>query len=420
MMTTVDDDLGDDAPTDLANPLLRPLEPVELDLLDAIWDPISRETAQWPVWDYVSRTLYKGPARVRDAGAILASLPIMPDPMAGSLFGRCYGLVWQSGNGPGVADDDHVGLTIAGFVRLSERHAPLRLLADSLSGIISSLAAAERDTVPDPRQVVRPNVPLTPFIRDLTTGTVSHSIPLPAQVVLDVLMREHAPLGVMLGAEPPVARPTMFLRPYGGLTGAEDYLERINFLSQRRQRPAPTRRGEELAQTLDYVSHVFAVHPAWPMGPLLGNLDLETAVTLAADVTTQVEFSHRLSALATVLSGLRVPKPDQEALQRHHLDSKAGPLIRLSVWLEDFIQDDGGRQRALGAVEDIRSANDLRVLAQHGGTKPRTRATQACSRLGIEDPIRNWGQAWETVRARVADAFDVVRQEMTAQPERND
>lgn len=414
----VEDDLVDDAATDQPNPLLRPLEPVELELLEAIWDPIARETAPWPVWDYVSRTLYKGPSQVRDAGAILASLPMMPGPMAGALVGRRYGLVWQSGNGPFVADDDHVGLTIAGFMRLAEHHAPLKLLADRLVGIINSLVNAERDTVPDPRQVVRPGLPLTPFIHDLTTETAILSIPIPAPVIVDLLIREHAPLGVIFGAEPPVVRPTPSLRLYSGLTSAEDYLDRINQMYQNGQRPAPTRRGDELAQTLDYVSHVFAAHKAWSNGPLLGTVDLETAGALAADVSNSTEFAHRLSALSIVLARLQVPELDEATLRRHDLGTvtKPGPLVRLRVWLKEYLQDDAGQQRAVDAIKDIQSANDLRVLAQHGGTTPRIKATRAASRLGIEDPIRDWGQAWDTARARVADAFDVIRQEIAAQP----
>jgi len=415
-MVGVNDDLGDDVTT-LANPLLRSLAPVELDLLDAIWDPIARETAPWPVWDYVSRTLYKGPLRVRDAGAVLASMPTMPDPMLGAFHGRAYGLVWRDAFGPGPAGEERVGLTIAGLVRLSERHAPLKVLADDITEIIRSLAAAERDTIPDPREAVRPDIPLNSLIQGITAGTANHSIPIPAAVVLDVLMREHAPLMITDGPEPK-ARPTMYVRPYSELAGADDYLARIALMSQRRLRPAPIRRGNELVQTLDYVSHVFEMHPAWMMGPLVVTHDLETASTLSADVTNQVEFSHRLSALATILAGLQVPQLNPNTLKDRN--DRPGSLIRLGVWLKDLIQDEGGSQRAAEAVKDIRSANDLRVQTQHAGTKPRNKATQARSRLGIEDPIRDWGLAWEIVRARVADAFDIIRQEVAAQPRNTD
>jgi hypothetical protein len=418
MMAGVNDDLGDDAATTPANPLLRPLEPVELDLLEAIWDPIAREVAPWPVWDYVSRTLYKGPLRVRDAGAVLASMPRMPDPMLGALDGRAYGLVWRDAIGPGPAGEEHVGLTIAGLVRLSEWHAPLKVLADHLTEIISSLAAAERDTIADPLHAVRPALALDSYIQGITVRTADHLIPIPAPVVLAILRREHAPLMITAGSESPKARPTIYVRAYSELAGADDYLERIALMSQRRERPAPIRRGEELVQTLDYVSHVFEVHPAWTMGPLVVTHDLETASTLSADVTNQVEFSYRLSALASILAGLQVPELNPNHLKQH--DTRPGPLIRLADWLKDFIQDEGGGQRAAEAIKDIRSANDLRVQTQHTGTKPRNRATQARSRLGIEDPIRDWGLAWEIVRARVADAFDIIRNEVAAQPKNTD
>jgi len=91
-------------------------------------------------------------------------------------------------------------------------------------------------------------------------------------------------------------------------------------------------------------------------------------------------------------------------------------LNRLIIWLKESLPDEAGRQRALDAVEDVKSVKDLRNQAQHSGTDPRKRVTRACIRLGIEDPIRNWPRAWEIVRARAADAFDVIRQEVAAQP----
>ena len=420
MMAGVNDDLGDDAATTPANPLLRPLEPVELDLLEAIWDPIAREAAPWPVWDYVSRTLYKGPLRVRDAGAVLASMPRMPDPMLGALDGRAYGLVWRDALGPGPAGEEHVGLTIAGLVRLSERHAPLKVLADHLTEIISSLAAAERDTIADPRQAVRPAIALDSHIQGITVRTADHLIPIPAPVVLDILRREHAPLMITAGPESPKARPTIYVRAYSELAVAEDYLERIGLMSQRRERPAPIRRGEELVQTLDYVSYVLAAHPAWKqsqIGRLLGTFDLETAANLAANASNQAEFKTRLSALATILDGLQTPEPSQQALASWS-DKQNPPksLNRLETWLTEVLQDDAGRQRALEAIKDIKGAKDLRNHDQHSGTKLRRKAAQACNRFGIEEPIRDWSGAWEIVRARVADAFDVIRQEVVAQP----
>jgi hypothetical protein len=147
----------------------------------------------------------------RRRSCVLASMPRMPDPMLGALDGRAYGLVWRDALGPaGPAGEEHVGLTIAGLVRLSERHAPLKVLADHLTEIISSLAAAERDTIADPRHAVRPAIALDSHIQGITARTADHLLPIPAPVVLDILRREHAPLMITVGPESPKARPTIY------------------------------------------------------------------------------------------------------------------------------------------------------------------------------------------------------------------
>lgn len=150
--------------------------------------------------------------------------------------------------------------------------------------------------------------------------------------------------------------------------------------------------------------------------PLLGVHDLETAATLSSSVSTQTGFVHRLSALAVILAGLQVPDVSAEALRKVGAGEQPRTLIRLRAWMVENLEDDGSMQRAVDAVRDLQSANDLRVVAQHEGSKLRRSAMRACSRLGIEYPIRAWGLAWETVQGRVADAFDIIRQEVTALP----
>lgn len=411
----MDDDLDDAVPAALTNPLLRDLDSIEQDLLAAIWDPIEREVAPWPVWDYVSRTLYRTPLATADAGAVLASLPTTSVPILGSVFGVTYGLVWRSGQGLGPAREERVGLTIAGLVRLSEQRPELKELADRLVGVIGVIARAERDTPPNPHEVVNVLVQLDPLVQHLTARVGTRSIPIPNDVAIDILSHECAPLGVQTSTTPSGARPSEYIRPYRDLAGADDYLSLIGLVSQE-ARPAPTRRSEELARTLDYVSHVLKEHPAWPENALLGVHDLETAATLSSHVDNKTEFVHRLSALAIILTGLQVPAASAAALRRIGADRQPGTLVRLREWMVENLEDESSAQRAVEAIRDLQSANDLRVLAQHEGSKPHRNGREACRHLGIEYPIRAWGPTWETVQGRVADAFDVIRQEVTALP----
>ena len=148
----MDDDLDDAVPAALTNPLLRDLDSIEQDLLAAIWDPIEREVAPWPVWDYVSRTLYRTPLATADAGAVLASLPTTSVPILGSVFGVTYGLVWRSGQGLGPAREEseqgptrRIGTRRAASEEDRDRRAPEGLL--DVRAVLGGRAQEDRHAV---------------------------------------------------------------------------------------------------------------------------------------------------------------------------------------------------------------------------------------------------------------------------------
>ena len=205
----VSDDLGEDAVTGPANPLMRPLELVELELLEAIWDPISRGLAPWPVWDYVSRTLYKGPAEVRDAASVLASLPGIPAGPGSGFRTESYSLVWRGDAGPNMSNDEHVGLTIAGIVRLAERRPALTVFADRLTEIIGWLATQERAVVPDPLRSVSSQVSIAEFVQQIPRPTREFITQVPADAVFDPLRYEYSPIRIDSGPESPPDRPAI-------------------------------------------------------------------------------------------------------------------------------------------------------------------------------------------------------------------
>lgn len=416
------DDLSEDVVVDPVNPLLQSLEPVELELLETIWDPIARGISGWPVWDYVSRTLYQSAAEIHDAGAIEAALPRIPSMRDSSYNPPPYGLVWAD-RLPGLElmPGDHVGLTIAGLVQLAGQRPALMTTADCVFQIIATLARDEQRLAPNLNEPVKRARDIESLITGIRVGTGPTLIP--PQVIADLLRHESVPLGITTGPGQVTADLTPYLRPLRTPQSAQEYLNLLAQMTRRQQRLEPVHRGEELLRTLDYVSYVLAAHPAWkPTGRLAVVHDLETAGTLAAGVSNQEEFNHRLSALATLLDGLHTPEPTLEAQDRWRKRVGAGEkdqprsLARLEIWIRETIEDDARRQRALDAVDEIKSTKHLRNQGQHSGTGPRDRAVRACSRLGIEDPIRNWSLAWEIVRARAADAFDDIRKEVAAQP----
>jgi hypothetical protein len=389
-----------------ANPLLRRLDAVQLDLLEAVWDPVLREVAPWPVWDYVARVLYRSEAAVVDAEAVLGSLPAVS---RADMYNRDYGLVWRSrGSKATSSEDERVGLSIAGLYQLGSRDPAVRAVADDLARLIGAIAAAERELAPDPTRALHDQpMPLAGHLKRVTVVGRGFTIPLPAAVVLDVLTWEMAPLRI-LGDDPDTATAslTRWLRPFIGVATAADYLERVRRVSPT---PAPTLHVNpaDLPRSLDHLSYVLRDHPAWKCPPLVNMTELAAAATLSHAVADRDQFTSCMTALATVLGRLNTPQPPTTAGS-----DKPGSLVRLRLWLAGNITDASARERVSSAIEDMRAAVALRIEAQHSSGDTFRNAARARARLGLPEVIYDWADAWDTVRSRVANAADVLRQEV--------
>jgi hypothetical protein len=116
-----------------------------------------------------------------------------------------------------------------------------------------------------------------------------------------------------------------------------------------------------------------------------------------------------MSDLWTVLGGLTIPDvkvPDSK--------NPPGALVRLKLWLSEHVTDPTSRDRAVAAIENVRSVGALRNYTQHPSQETRRNAVAACSRLGLPYPIQDWAAAWDHVRAKVAEAFYILSQEAKA------
>lgn len=398
-----EDDVPVGAP---ANPLLRPLDAVQLDLLEAVWDPVVREVAHWPVWDYVARVLYRSEAAVVDADSVMESLPAV---RRGEMYGGDYGLVWKSrGNTGASTENERVGLTIAGLYQLGTRDPAVQVVADDLSRLIGSIAAAERELPPDPTRALHDHpMPLTSLLNGFAVRACGSAISLPAVVVLDLLKREIAPLRILNGSpDTAAASLTRWLRPFIRVADASDYLERVRQLVPTQARALRVDPGD-LPRSLDHLSYVLRDHPAWNCAPLVSMTELASAAALAHFVSDRDQFTSCMTALATVLGRLNTPEPPKISA-----NGKPGSLVRLRFWLADNIADSTALERATGAVEDMRAAVVLRIEAQHSSSDTFRNAARARARLGLPEVIYDWANAWDTVRSRIAEAADVLRQEV--------
>lgn len=119
-----------------------------------------------------------------------------------------------------------------------------------------------------------------------------------------------------------------------------------------------------------------------------------------------------MSALTAVLGGLRVPQMPKEVVTAKYNGTAPGSLQRLKYWLESHLSDPSSRSRALQSVDSLRSVVALRNEGQHPSNSQRSRAAAARQSLGMPELILNWPDAWNLVRARVAEAREVIAQEV--------
>lgn len=167
-MTELETDTG--AVDVIDNVLRMPLEPVQLALLSAIWEPVHdsqsfQTEAWWPTWDFVSRRVYETHPEVTDAAEVLRSLPQVA---TGRADRASYGLVWWGAavEGKPPVLDAKVGLTIAGLCALGTQTYG-RTTADDLVNVIQQIALADAVLKPNPKEVVEGKHLLSKYTRPL-------------------------------------------------------------------------------------------------------------------------------------------------------------------------------------------------------------------------------------------------------------
>lgn len=399
----------------------EPLAEPQVELLRLVWRPIAEATDRgqhpdWPVWDYVERSLYRAFPTLETATDLLAALPSVPASIPRA---RPYGLVWHAGNvamGPGR--EDRIGLTIAGLTVLARHGAATLPLADALAGIIGAAAAADVALEPNPFAAVKVEVPLSNYTTGLAIPTRERRYSFPDRLVAEGLGqdREYAPLSIHPIDAPEghkVLLGRTVLRPYREVTTATDYLARIAVVHARHEDPVRFTSPLTLVQTLDYLSYVLTADPRWPDGlRLTATPDLQSVTALVAEVQTRSEYEAALSALWNVLDHLHVPDVPPEVIKTRFGGSRPRSIGRLRYWLEQRLGAGASLQRAIVALDTIRRVGRLRAEPQHGSTTIRQEALDARRQLGLADMVQDYHSTWAVVLNTVAGAFDTVREEV--------
>lgn len=399
-----------------------PLTLEQIELLRLIWQPLVMakdlgHEPDWPVWDYLQRSLYKTFPGLPDATEVVTSFPVVRDAIPTAGLPRQYSLIWHTGHmamQPGL--ENRVGLTIAGLAKLSEHDANALLLADALASIIGAAAAADARQEPQPFSVLKPELPLTDLAGALATPVRERPYSFPVRLVAELLSHEYAPLTIHpleadSGHQLHLGRNS--LRRYRDVQTAAEYLACIAVAEAERQPSVRLTSPLTLLQTLDYLSLALAADAQWPSDlPFVQAPDLRSAAAVSAEVQGLSDYESALSGLWNLIGRLQVPPVPDELATRRFEGKQPGSLMRLEIWLQDRLGNTTALARARSALTVIRHVGRLRTEGQHASAEIRQRALAARRALGIPDVVSEYGLAWSLITDQLAGALEVIRQEV--------
>jgi hypothetical protein len=365
------------------NPLLQPLSPEQHTAIEVIAQPyLTRDL--WPVFQYVEGTLDE--RHGIDAATTLASLPTVGN----------YGLVWPWFQGSMRRPEETVGLTIAGLERVPRASSVVAVFVQLL-GYLTDRQKHMR-LLPEAVQ------------EDLATSDeVLGALPpvgfVTPQFVYDLMEHEPATWRGSRSVNQDGSWTCCVereLRHYRDVSNVEEYLDRVALrLSPAPVAPSPVYTSPlGLLATIDYLDAIWRLATKKSLFVLPGAI---ATLKLGLECTTEEEFDSRLSAVASLLSAMKVP-PLADAKS-----NKLGTLERLRIYLGSE-RPVTGVDRVERAIATLKSIVRVRVGAQHPNT--RGEAAAAFKSLSLDFPPSDWGAAWMTIQARAVEALDAIREEV--------
>lgn len=361
--------------------LLDPLDEQQQTLLELVWPKIA-ETGRCPKYRWVAFMMRR---QGYDAAQVLGGLPSV-----GTLDYRDrYSAVWTTSSGGGVYQPGNdVGLTVAGLYHI-KYDAAKRIIGGVLS-YARALSKAQEQIADHPFDL--PDVQVS--LKQILQGDNEVYIAAVAAVV------EHE-------------WPAMNVN-----RGADDWSGQLSLLA-----------SADFMTVEEYLTAITAACPP-PRPPLsaayldpktlpnaITNLGITTELVLGAnlvvlppanrtawfsmDVGSGSDLQSAISAAGELLAGLDVPgRNPQHATGRllGHLKGKL-PKLTNTTRVEDAI-------KVLDAVRDIRNSD------VH--SKPAQKLLDAYDLLGLTFPVANPAEAWNMIRAQLADALTTLQDEIYA------
>jgi len=401
----------------LPNPLMRPLQPEEKDLLEILWDYVVRRSTNadglgWPFWFYVEKMFRRQYPNGPSAKDVLASLPSVPRPAQPQPVAP-YSLVWYQTQATQQPDPtDSVGLTIAGLAQLGSANGVCTDVANELVSVIRSLAQYEEDLEPQPHVVPTSTVNLHDDLKWFLEPTREKRFVVPGLLICELLNREFVTVNAFsANGQFTASLYGASLREFLTVSDAAAYLDLIVADSVAAEFRDWHHSALPLVETLDYLTYVLAADRAFGRR-LVEAPDLRSALSLGATVVGAAEFESHLNGIWNVIGEFSVPEcSDDDLKAKFGGDTAKGSLNYLECWLKANL-DEPGFERSENALQVIRSVRKIRVSRAHSRHDTRAAAIKAQRRLGLPDTILDWSAAFELVKDRLAGAFDVIRQEV--------
>jgi hypothetical protein len=369
-------------------------------LLGIIHDEFER-TARWPIWQYVDLTM-------KPVGRAERTLRSFPAVGALHTPGPRYGAVWWSSSNWLPSPETQVGLTIAGLNQI----APDSPLVSRWIELLKLLVSEQARLKPDPETVVRCEVSAAQIRQHLyagssTTPVTGEQAALRLEQLQQVARFERPLMGRIVlpagGGLWSIEVPPGISR-YEGIQTIEQYIERVTDILTPAEVPytgsAPA--GLSLPDALSFLD---AVWHARVGVPLFERFDPSSIEKLSLPVTTPAELDAWTSAVADVLSEIRVPADSTIERRRKR------PVKVLGEWLIKTLPEAEGL-RVADEIDALARVGDIRVGAQHSAV--RYKAVDAFEALGLRFPPEDWQATWTALQERVIGALVAIRQEVHA------
>ena len=389
-----------------AHPLLSPATSDQQRLLTLIVSHISNHQNDWPIYDFVWRSLRSSGI---DAAAELAAFPTVTHRTRG---GRTYRHIWTDGGGMALNEGSKVQVTIAGL-RAEGSAGPQ--FADFLARVIGHMAELESEIPPDPEKPATEIRDLDEVLKPVEGyGTYKQFLPL----IASILGREEPVFGCtsQFGTQGSLTWKVQLrddLTAFIGTANATDYVRRL-LTSMGADLPVSEPTPVDLPLALiDEIGYLDAVWQARMGRPsLFGGARIASCAGLALPCATSADFDARMNSLYDVFNRIEVPLDSEDEVEMKK-QGRSGSLHRLRYRLAKAGLPEEEFDRVDASIGTLQDAIRIRAALHSGVEGELPKRYRA---LGLPFPPGSHATTWDHIRGRCSAAIRSIRQAIETLP----